>query len=156
MGIAITLENYLAQRGVDYDVVTHTRTPSASRSAQAAHVSGERVAKTVVLHDAEGYVLAVLPATHRLELDAVQQLLERRLSLATEGEIADLFGDCDLGAIPPVGAAYGLDVVVDDSLVGQPEIYFEAGDHTSLVHVDARHFDGLMGAGPRGRFSHHV
>ncbi len=78
------------------------------------------------------------------------------LGLATEGEIADLFDDCDLGAVPPVGAAYGLSVVLDESLVDAPEVYFEGGDHTTLVHVAGDAFGTLMSDARRGRFSHHV
>lgn len=137
MGIAKRLSDHLANAGVAYDVVTHPRTPSSSRTAQAAHVTGERVAKTVVLHDDRGYLLAVVPSTHRVELDALRGVLNRRLSLATEGEIAKLFGDCDVGAVPPVGAAYGIDVVLDESLATQPDVYLEAGDHESLLHVAA-------------------
>jgi len=156
MSIAMTVEKHLAERGVPFDLVTHPRTPSATRSAQAAHISGECVAKTVVLHDQTGYMLAVVPATHRIELDTIQRLLDRRLSMATEGEIATLFEDCDLGAVPPLGDAYGVEVLVEETLSAQPEVYFEGGDHTSLVHVTARHFADLMGAAKQGRFSHHV
>ena len=156
MSIAKTLGRHLTRSGVGFDVVSHPRTLSSTRTAEAAHVSGERLAKAVVLHDEQGYLLAVVPSTHRLELTAVQRLVERSMSLATEGEIADLFGDCELGAVPPVGPAYGLDVLMDDSLADQPEVYFEAGDHRSLVHVNGADFDVLMGEAQRGRFSHHV
>jgi Ala-tRNA(Pro) deacylase len=156
MAIATTLQDFLASRDVAYDVVTHPQTPSASRTAQAAHVTGEQVAKTVVLHDSDGYVLLVVPATHRIELDAVQSLLDRRLSLAAESEITGLFGDCEVGAVPPIGEAYGLEVLLDESLTGQPEIFFEGGDHRSLVHLEGARFETLMGNAQRGRFSHHV
>ncbi len=156
MSIAKTLGRHLTQAGVGFDVVSHPRTLSSTRTAEAAHVSGERLAKAVVLHDEQGYLLAVVPSTHRLELAAVQLLVERSMSLATEVEIADLFGDCELGAVPPVGSAYGLNVLMDDSLADQPEVYFEAGDHRSLVLVNGADFDALMGEARRGRFSHHV
>ncbi len=156
MAIASTLEKHLTDQGIGYELVAHPRTPSSTRTAQAAHVSGERVAKTVVLHDVDGYLLAVVPATHRVELEALQRLLDRRLNLATEEEIGRLFSDCDVGAVPPIGAAYGLEVVLDESLGGQTEICFEAGDHTSLVQVSAQDFETLMAAARRGRFSHHV
>ncbi len=156
MTIAKTLDDHLAKAGVDYDVVTHSQTGSSSRSAQAAHVPGERMAKAVVLHDGPGYLLAVVPSTHRIEMDTLHDMLDRRLSLATEGEIATLFGDCDLGAVPPVGGAYGLDVVLDESLADQSEVFFEAGDHRSLVHMNGVDFSTVMAKAKRGRFSHHV
>ncbi len=156
MSLAKTLDRHLTQSGVGFDVVSHPRTLSSTRTAEVAHVSGERLAKAVVLHDEQGYLLAVVPSTHRLELDAVQRLVDRSMSLATEGEIADLFGDCELGAVPPVGPAYGLNVLMDESLADQSEVYFEGGDHRSLVRVNGADFDALMVEAQRGRFSHHV
>ncbi len=156
MAIAKKLSDHLANAGVAYDVVAHPRTPSSSRTAQAAHVTGERVAKTVVLHDDQGYLLAVVPSTHRVELDSLRSLVDRRLSLATESEIEKLFGDCDVGAVPPVGAAYDLDVILDESLAAQPDVYIEAGDHESLLRLGAGDFAKLMTKARSGRFSHHV
>ncbi len=156
MAIARSLRRYLRARNIDYEITRHPASPSASRSAQAAHVAGERVAKSVVLHDDDGYVVAVVPSTHRLEFGTLRKLLDRRLDLAAEDELAALFGDCDIGAIPAVSAAYGLEAVVDESLAAQPDIYFEGGDHRSLVHVSGENFDRLMQGAKRGQFSHHV
>jgi Ala-tRNA(Pro) deacylase len=140
MTVAKRLGEHLAKTGVAFDLTSHPWTASSNRSAQAAHVTGERVAKAVVLHDDQGYVLAVMPSTHRLELDSLQRFLDRRMNLATEGEIVKLFDDCELG----------------ESLTGQPDIYFEGGDHRSLVHVSGADFAALMSEARRGRFSHHV
>ena len=155
MTIAKTLGAHLAAAAIKYDVVSHRSTPSASRTAQAAHVTGERVAKAVVLHDDSGYLLAVVPSTHRVELGTLHDLLGRSFNLATEAEITNLFGDCDVGAVPPVGAAYGLKVVLDESLLGHPEVFFEGGDHASLIHVGGDDFASLMADAQRGQFSHH-
>jgi len=156
MTIAKRLSEYLANAGIEYDIVNHPFTVTSTRTAQAAHVTGERLAKTLVLHDDQGYLLAVVPSTHRVELDTIGPKLERRLNLATEKEIADLFDDCELGAIPPVGAAYGLKVILDESLTDQEDVYFEGGDHRNLVHVDASAFVKVMEGAERARFSHHV
>jgi len=156
MGLAKSVRMYLDRQGVDYEVVLHTASASASRSAQSAHVSGEKVAKCVVLHDENGYVLVVLPATHRLEVDTLQDMLKRRLTLASENELGEIFDDCAVGAIPALGAAYGVDVVVERSLTGQDDIYMEGGDHRSLVHVSKTAFTRLMHDAQFGNFSHHV
>ncbi|MGI9450905.1 MAG: aminoacyl-tRNA deacylase, partial [Geminicoccaceae bacterium] len=76
-------------------------------------------------------------------------------SLASEQEVGRLFPDCELGAIPALGWAYGLDVIVDDSLATQDEIWFEAGDHRSLIEVGGDQFRRLLGAAPHGVFSIH-
>ncbi len=156
MTIANRVKQYLDSQGVDYDVVSHPRTATSSESAQAAHISGERMVKSVVIQDGEEYLLAVVPTSHRVELGALQDLTGNDLGMASEAEIARLFDDCDLGAVPPIGAAYGLAVVLDDSLDGLSEVYFEGGDHTSLVHVGGDTFRSLMKDARHGRFSHHM
>ena len=80
--------------------------------------------KSVILHHELGYVVAVAPSTHRVELDTLQDVLKLRLGLAAENEITKLFDDCEIGAIPPVGAAYGLAVIVDESVAHLPEEFF--------------------------------
>jgi len=154
MTIAHRLREYLDGAGVTYDVVAHTRTVTSSRSAQAAHVPGLKLAKPVVIHHELGYVLAVVPSTHRVELGALQSILDTRLGLASESEVATLFDDCDTGAIPPIGAAYGLPVILDESIGDASDTYFEGGDHTSLVHVDGQAFRTLTKDARRARFSH--
>ncbi|HYZ32617.1 MAG TPA: YbaK/EbsC family protein, partial [Crenalkalicoccus sp.] len=69
-------------------------------------------------------------------------------------EIARLFDDCELGAVPPIGAAYGVPVLVDESLDGAAELYFEGGDHRTLVHVGGAAFRALTKDARRARFSH--
>jgi Ala-tRNA(Pro) deacylase len=153
MAIAAKLQQFLADNGVDYDLVAHERSMTSSRIAEASHVPGDRLAKGVVLKDDEGFLLAVVPASRQVELDAVVEQLARPLDLAGTREVERLFPDCDQGAVPPVGRAYGLDVLVEDSLAAQPEIYFESGDHASLVHVDRDGFGRLMAGARHGRFS---
>jgi Ala-tRNA(Pro) deacylase len=77
------------------------------------------------------------------------------VSLASEQEVGRLFPDCELGAIPAIGWAYGLDVIVDDRLATQGEIWFEAGDHRSLIEVGGDQFRRLLEAAPHGVFSIH-
>ena len=156
MSLAHRLRQYLESEGIGYETLAHARTLTSSRSAQAAHVSGERLVKSVILHHELGYVVAVAPSTHRVELDTLQDLLKLRLGLAAENEIAKLFDDCEIGAIPPVGAAYGLAVIIDESVAHLPEVYFEGGDHATLVRVTGDAFQRLMKDARPSRFSHHA
>ena len=97
-----------------------------------------------MLEDSQGYLMAVLPATHKVGLGAVRRHLNRMLGLAPGQELAGLFKDCEPGAIPPLGEAYGIETIVDESLIGSQDIYFEAGDHLALVHVTGNDFLRLM------------
>ena len=153
MAIAHTLESYIAERGIPYEVVSHAHSHSSAETAELAHVPGDRVAKRVILEDDDGYVMAVLPATCHVKLGRLSRELNRKLRLATEKTLPDLFGDCELGAIPPVGLAYGMSTIVDDDIARQPEIYFEAGDHEQLIRVSREDFGTLMDHAGRARFA---
>jgi Ala-tRNA(Pro) deacylase len=78
-----------------------------------------------------------------VDLGAVHRYFGRPLGLATEDEIARLFADCEPGAVPPLGAAYGIECVLDESLVNAPDVYFESGDHRGLIHVSGSDFRKL-------------
>lgn len=154
MTIAKKLQEYIDREGVAYDTVAHHRTATTSQSAQAAHVPGRRLAKSVVVHHETGYVLAVVPSTHRIELTTLQEVMDRRLGLASEEEVSALFSDCDEGAVPPIGLAYDVPVVLDESLENGGDVYFEAGDHRTLVHVSGPAFRTLTKDARVARFSH--
>jgi Ala-tRNA(Pro) deacylase len=154
MTIAPILQKHL-DRNVTYDVITHEPTMSSARTAQACHVPGDRLAKAVVLRRDGGYVLAVLPASHHIQLSDLKSQIGVDVALADESDIKRLFPDCAPGAVPPVGECYELDVIVDDSIQDQPEVYLEAGDHATLVHMDQTQFTRLMADAQRGKFSSH-
>jgi Ala-tRNA(Pro) deacylase len=156
MTIAASVQNYLSREGVQYEMITHEHTRDSHHSAQAAHIPGHQLAKCVMLEDSHGYLMAVLPATHKVDLGAVHRQLNRKLGLATDRELTELFKDCAPGALPPLGQAYGIETILDESLIGTPDIYFEAGDHVALVHLAGKDFLRLMANAPRGEISHHV
>jgi Ala-tRNA(Pro) deacylase len=144
MAIAKTLKHYLDQRHIEYDSVPHEHSGTTEEAAHFAHVPSHQVAKAVVLEDRKGYVLGVIPSENRVNLTWVNQALGRRFELATERELPGLFKDCNVGAVPPIGEAYGLDVVWDDQLKNASDIYIEAGDHETLIHMKGASFEKLM------------
>lgn len=154
MTIANRLKHFIDERGVAYDTVAHHRTATSRQSATAAHVPGSRMAKSVLVHHESGYALAVVPSTHRIELGVLQDMLDRRLGLASETEVGTLFDDCDIGAVPPIGAAYDVPVILDETLGNADEVYFEGGDHRTLVHMSGADFRNLTSDARRARFSH--
>ena len=144
MAIATTLKSYLEDRHVNYDVVRHPHSATANESAHLAHIPSHQLAKAVVLEDSKGYVVSVLPSSNRLDMEWVNESLGRKLRLATEDELPELFPDCALGAVPALSNAYGLDVIWDEQLTNASEIFIEAGDHENLVHVHGDVFCRLM------------
>ena len=153
MALALSVERYLIKSGIRYGVMTHHPTKFSMATAHAAGIPARRLAKSVVLRDEVGYLIAVVPASHRLRLGNLHVQLKRPLGLATESELRSLFTDCELGAIPPLGQAYGLEVIVDDILIVQPEVYFEGGDHRELIQVAGADFQRLLSDAMHGRIS---
>lgn len=156
MSISTTLENCLFSKGSQYEIVHHAHTDGSSATAESAHIPGDRLAKTVLLGDEFGYVAAVLPSTCHLELHELCDITGRRLVIAYEYELPELFKDCEVGAIHPVCTAYGMKTYLDESLTRQPDVYFEAGDHEALIHMRMEQFLVLMDQAEKVRFAHRV
>ena len=153
MAIAISLKTYLDSRGVPFDVLPHMRTAHALSSARAVGVPADEMAKGVLMKHPNGYVLAIVPASREVNTDVLSAYMERPLDLASEDEVAEIFEDCDTGAIPPMSKAYGIEGVIDEALDNAHDIYFEGGDHRSLIHISGRDFTEMMAEVPHAAIS---
>ena len=154
MSIATTVGDALAFEEIDFRILRHTPVPSGPEAASEAGIAPERLARAVLLKDPHGYVLTVIPATHELDLEVLRSELHRRLTLAEDEDLDELFCDCAVGSVPPIGPWYRVPTVVDVSLKTQPDIFFEAGDHQSLVHVTETSFERLLEGAEYFTFSH--
>ena len=123
--------------------------------ARASSISEDNLAKGVLMRREDGYLLAIVPASCRVEVKALADWLKEPIVLASETEASTIFGDCELGCVPPVAGAYDLMAVVDDSLEGLNDIYFEGGDHCTLVHLTGRNFHRLMSDVPHVHIGEH-
>ncbi len=138
------LESYLRENGVPFRVDWHPLAYTAQEVAAAEHVSGYRVAKSVVVRCEDGFVMAVLAAPQRLDLTKLQRVLGKPCRLAEESEFAPLFPDCEVGAQPPFGNLYGIPVYVDRRLTESPEIVFRCGSHRETMRVAYPDFHRLV------------
>ena len=153
MSIPSTLAQYLQQSGARFDVCAHAHSRTSAETARLAHVPERLLAKSVLLEDDDGCVMAVVPADSRVRLSALARLLGRaRLRLSDEATVRGLFRDCDPGAVPPFGMAYGVEVAVDDELARSPDVYVESGDHEQLLHMSRGQFAELMAHARHGHF----
>lgn len=145
---------FLEQRGIRYEVYPHRRSRTSAETARTAHVSAHQIAKSVILEDDAGPVMAVVPADRTVMLREAAHLLGRRaFRLSDEDRVAELFDDCARGAVPPVGMAWGLQTLVDDELADKAEdLYFECGDHERLLRVPAAGFRQMMQDASHGHF----
>jgi len=156
MPIAITLENYLKEHNVNYDVISHSHTSYSMQSAEAAHIPGNELAKSIILEDNQGRVMATIPATRLLNLSELNKQLNRKLEMISQYELKNIFRDCELGAVPALGEAYGVETIIDECLDDCCNVYFEAGTHTDLIHVSGKDFKDIQHDSKHGRFSRQI
>ena len=136
MSISRTLKTYLDRQWVHYDVLPHPEAFRALAIAQTLHTPEKEMAKVVIVKVQERFVMTVLPASWNVDLHRLRTVLAtHHVRLATEDEITGLFPDCELGAMPPFGNLYGLDVYVDQSLTEDEEIVFQAGTHSEAIRM---------------------
>ena len=154
MSIPVHLSDYLARSGVRYELCAHNHSRTSAETARNAHVPAGQLAKSVVLEDESGCVMAVLPADRIVLLGEFARLLGRnKLRLAPEERVARLFKDCEPGAISPVGMAWGIPTIVDDELESNEIVYLEVGDHEQVLKLSHEQFHELMRSQPHGSFS---
>ena len=134
MAIPSRILSYLEDHGADFEHTRHPTTYTATELAHVEHVPERTVAKTVVFLGDEVFAMAVLPADERVDLEELRLTLGLdRLRLATEEEVAKLFPDCEMGAMPPLGPLFGLPVYVDNRLTEQGMIEFNGGTHRDEI-----------------------
>jgi Ala-tRNA(Pro) deacylase len=152
----MNLDDFLNSRRVSFEHLRHRPAYTANRTAQMLHVPGKEVAKTVLLRTDRGYILAVLPATHQVDLDEVRRELGvERVEMASEEEMERLFPDCERGSVPPFGSLYQLQTLVDESLAEDERIVFDAQSHEDAIRMTYRDYESLEH--PRkGHFAHHL
>jgi len=154
MSIPTRLSSYLDQCGARYELCLHEHSRSSPETARCAHITPHQLAKSVVVEDESGArIVAVVPGDKSVQLGALSRLLDRRhLRLSDEACIASLFEDCDRGAVPALGMAWGVETVVDDELETNDTVYIEAGDHEHLLRLSRQQFRELMHEARHGRF----
>jgi len=145
MATPLWIRQMLQRRGIPFEELSHAEVYTAQEVAQREHVSGDRVAKVVVvLADSRPYEL-ILPASRRVDLERVRVVLgAREVRLATEEEMARFFTDCAVGAIPALRHWQNVGVLRDRVLQVEGDILFQAGTHTDAVRVNFRDWDALV------------
>jgi Ala-tRNA(Pro) deacylase len=148
--------DYLDRNLIRYVHSTHPVAYTSREVAAVEHMPLHKLAKTVVFKSEQGYGMAVVPADAFVDLEDLRGLLEvDGLWLAKEEELAQLFPASELGAMPPFGNLFGLEVYFDSSLVNETFIAFNAGTHRDLVHMSVGDFLRLVQPAI-GEFALHV
>ena len=130
------LKDFLDSQSIKYVVISHSRVYTAQQIAASAHIPGKELAKTVMVKVDGKMAMAVVPASHKVDFDLLKKVAgASQVELATEEEFKDMFPGCDVGAMPPFGNLYGMDVFVAESLIEDEEIAFNAGSYTELFRM---------------------
>ena len=139
------LKEFLDGRKVKYVVIQHSPAFTAQEIAASAHVSGKELAKTVMVRIDGKMAMAVLPASFKVDFDRLREAAgAERVELAGEAEFEDMFPGCEVGAMPPFGNLYDMEVYVSKRLAEDEEIAFNAGSHTELVRLAYADFERLV------------
>ncbi len=144
MAVAASVLTYLNRYRVPYQQVHHDRAGSLETAIAEARIDPDKVARAQLLVDARGVVMAVVPASRTLDLDALNERLQRQLRPVPQSQCDRLFRDCEPGSWPALGPAYGVRVLVDESLLEADEVYVESGSHTTLLRFPGAAFRELM------------
>ncbi|MBM4170411.1 MAG: YbaK/EbsC family protein [Ignavibacteria bacterium] len=139
------LKEFLDQNKVKYVTIKHSLAYTSQEIAASAHIRGKDLAKTVVVKVDGKMVLCVLPASYKIDFEKLKELLKAdNVRLANEMEFKDKFPECEVGAMPPFGNLYGLDVYSAESLADDEEIAFNAGTHTELIQMSYKDYIKLV------------
>jgi Ala-tRNA(Pro) deacylase len=136
MSVVLKLKEFLEKEHINYQTLEHNLAYTATEVAQAQHLPGHQVVKSVVVLADGKWVLCVLPATHKIDFDKLKNILSaKEVYLADEGQVAALFPGYEVGAMPPFGQFAGIPVYADNTLLENDTIAFNAGTHTDMVKI---------------------
>lgn len=139
------LRDFLDSHQIRYFVISHSPAYTAQEIAASAHVSGKYMAKTVMVSVDGKMAMVVLPASRQLDFELLRALCgTRNVVLAEEREFSGLFPESEIGAMPPFGNLYGMEVYADDELDGEHDIIFNAGAHTELLRMSWEDYKRLV------------
>lgn len=142
---ATRLHEFLDSHQVKYSTIKHSPAYTAQEIAAVTHIPGEELAKSIIVKLDGKMVMVVLPASQRINFNRLKQVTKAKsVELASEREFEELFPDCQLGAMPPFGNLYDMEVFVDESLAGDEKIAFNACNHHELMRLAFKDFQELV------------
>lgn len=142
---SVKLSEFLNQHQVNYTSISHPLAYSTREISHLCHISENQLAKTVIINVGNKLAMVVLPASFTIDFEKLKKVFhESNVSLASEAEFNGIFSDCELGAMPPFGNLYNVDVYVEKSLANNKEIVFNAGSHTEVIKISYKDFVKLV------------
>ena len=139
------LKDFLDNNEIKYVSILHSLAFTAVDIAKSAHIPSKEMAKTVIIKNDDKLAMAVVPANYKVKLNILQQALDSdKIELASEQEFTSRFPDCEVGAMPPFGNLYDMDVYVAESLTEDDKITFNAGSHSEVIQMDYKDYENIV------------
>jgi len=139
------LKEFLDENDIKYVSIMHSMAFTATDIAKSVHIPSRELAKTVIIRVDDELAMAVIPANYKLDLNILKQTLDtENIELAREAEFTSRFPDCEVGAMPPFGCLYDMNVYVAESLSEDEKIAFNAGSHLEVLQMDYKDFENLV------------
>lgn len=139
------LKDFLDSNNVKYLTISHSAAYTAQEIAASAHIPGKELAKIVMVKIDGKMAMAVLPASYKVNFNLLKKTAgAKRVELAGEEEFKDMFPGCEVGAMPPFGNLYDMEVFAAKTLAEDEEIAFNAGSHTELIKMAYNDFERLV------------
>lgn len=138
------LKDFLDNHHVEYITISHSKAYTAQKTAASAHIPGKELAKTIIVKFDGKMAMTVLPASYKIDFDQLKIASgASKVEISSEDEFRETFPDCELGAMPPFGNLYNMEVYVAKTLAEDEEIAFNACSHTELIRMKYKDFDKL-------------
>ncbi|GAA3918173.1 YbaK/EbsC family protein [Litoribacillus peritrichatus] len=154
MSIAHNLATYLDDQAIHYSTIHHPESSCSADSARSANIPLHQMIKAILLKQGNNYLVALIPADHRLDLRKINQNRQNHWSKANQNDLNKVFQDCQPGAIPGVPSAYHLSALWDSTIAKNEHVYMESGNHEELISMSKRQFLSLIATQQNGEFSH--
>ncbi len=139
------LKNFLDSNNIKYISINHSPAYTSQEIAASAHIPGKEMAKSVMIKIGGNMAIAVLPASYKVDFELLKQGIGLDdVELAKESEFKEYFPECEVGAMPPFGNLYDMNVYVAEALAEDKEIAFNAGSHTELIRLKYQDFENLV------------
>lgn len=139
------ITNFLDQQHIAYSLLRHTTAYTAAETAENCHISGDCMAKVVIVKLDGKLAMVVEPAHQKVNLKLLEELTHaHKVELASEYEFQEKFPDCEVGAMPPLGNLYNMDVYISPALTKNEQIIFNAGNHSELIKMSYSDFERLV------------
>ena len=130
----MNVQSYLDQLGINYKISHHPTAYTAQDLAAVEHVPGRKVIKPVVVQADGQFVMCALPAPYKVDLDELRQQLDADdICLVDENKLQELFPNCELGAEPPIGRMFNMQTLMDESVMSDDQVMFQAGTHDDAI-----------------------